>query len=149
VRKHPQKLEAVYAAMPPGSSLEAHMARFKEVYQADWQNIVRRCQEPERQTPQGQHHSMPEPTQYLLNMMKKYYHRTNKVVARSKREAHSEAMPEHPQPEVMPEHLQPEAMPEHLQPEAMPEHLQPEAMPEHPQPEAHSEVMPEHPQPTA
>jgi hypothetical protein len=113
VLKHPQKLEAVYAAMPSGASLEDHMARFKELYQEDWQHIVRRCQEHGRPTPQEKYHSMPEPTQYLLNMVKKYYHRTNKVVARSKQEAQPEAMMEQPQSEA-----QPEAMTEHPQPTA-------------------------------
>ena len=65
---------------------------------------------------------MPEPTQHLLNMVKNYYRKTNKVVTRSKREAHSEAVTEHPQPEVVTEHPQPEA-----HPEAMTEHPHPTA----------------------
>jgi len=46
---------------------------------------------------------MPEPTQYLLHMVKHYYRKTNKVVARSKREATPNAVTEHPQPEATPE----------------------------------------------
>jgi hypothetical protein len=120
VLKRDRKLEVVYRAVPPQSAIEEHMAKFKELYPADWESLVYRYQEYERHTPKGKSHLMPEPTQYLLNMVKNYYRKTNKVVARSKREA---------QPEVMTEHSQPEA-----QPEAMTEHPQPEAMTEHPQP---------------
>jgi hypothetical protein len=74
---------------------------------------------------------MPEPTQYLLTMVKNYYCKTNKVVARSKREAQPEAVTEYPQPEAVTEHSHPEAATEHPQPET-----HPEAMTEYPQPPA-------------
>ena len=135
VLKRDRKLEVVYRAMPPQSSIEEHMAKFKEMYPEDWHSLVYRYKEHERQTPKGQPHPMPEPTQHLLNIVKNYYRKTNKVVARFKREAHPEAVTEHPQPEVVTEHPQPET--------------HPEAVTEHPQPEAHSEVVTEHPQPTA
>lgn len=86
VRKKEQKLETVYAAMPPESSIEAFAVKFKELYPDDWNSIVHRYAEHQRQTPQGKHHPMPEPMQYLSNMVKNYYHKTNKAVARSKRE---------------------------------------------------------------
>ena len=95
--------------MPPQSALEEHMAKFKELYPEDWQSLMYRYKEHERHTPQGKPHPMPEPTQYLLNMVKNYYRKTNKVVARSKREAQPEAMTEYPQPEAMTEHPQPPA----------------------------------------
>src|SRR5262249_349197 len=117
VLKIDRKLEGVYRAMPPQSSLEEHVAKFKELYPEDWQSLVYRYKEHERHTPQGKPHPMPEPMQYLLNIVKNYYRKTNKVVARSKREAQPEAMMEHSQPEAMTEHPQPEA-----QPEAMTEH---------------------------
>jgi hypothetical protein len=44
---------------------------------------------------------------YTLNMVKNYYRKTNKVVARSKREAQPEVVTEHSQPEAMTEHPQP------------------------------------------
>src|SRR6516162_10029167 len=138
VLKRDRKLEVVYRALPPQSALEEHLAKFKELYPADWQSLVYRYQEHERHPPKGQPHPMPEPTQYLLNMVKNYYRKTNKVVARSTREAQPEVVTEHPQPEVVTEHPQPEVVTEHPQPEA-----HPEAMTEHPQPEA----MTEHPQP--
>ena len=122
VLKRDRKLEVVYRAMPPQSSIEEHMAKFKEMYPEDWHSLLYRYKEHERHTPEGQPHPMPEPTQHLLNIVKHYYHKTNKVVARSKREAHPEVMREHPQPEVMTEHPQPEA-----QPEAMTEHPHPTA----------------------
>jgi hypothetical protein len=109
VLKRDRKLEGVYRAMPPQSALEEHMAKFKELYPEDWQSLVYRYKEHERHPPQGKPHPMPEPTQYLLNMVKNYYRKTNKVVARSKREAQPEAMTEHPQPEAMTEHPQPPA----------------------------------------
>src|SRR2546427_12111318 len=122
VLKRDRKLERVYRAMPPQSSLEEHMAKFKELYPADWQRLVYRYTEHERHTSEGQLHPMPEPTQHLLNIVKHYYRKTNKVVARSKREAHPEVVTEHPQPEVVTEHPQPET-----HPEAMTEHPQPPA----------------------
>ena len=122
VLKRDRKLEVVYRAMPPQSALEEHMAKFKELYPADWQSLVYRYQEHERHTLKGKPHPMPEPTQYLLNMVKNYYRKTNKVVARSKREAQPEAATEHPQPEVVTEHSQSEA-----HPEAMTEYPQPPA----------------------
>ena len=131
VLKRDRKLEVVYRALPPQSALEEHLAKFKELYPADWQSLVYRYQEHERHPPKGQPHPMPEPTQYLLNMVKNYYRKTNKVVARSTREAQPEVVTEHPQPEAMTEHPQPEVVTEHLQPEA-----HPEAMTEHPQPPA-------------
>jgi hypothetical protein len=144
VLKRDRKLERVYRAMPPQSSLEEHMAKFQEMYPEDWQSLVYRYTEHKRHTPEGQPHAMPEPTQHLLTMVKHYYRKTNKVVARSKREAQPEVVTAHPQPEA-----QPEAMTEHPQPEAQPEamteHSQPEVVTEHPQPEA----MTEHSQPPA
>jgi hypothetical protein len=113
VLKRDRKLERVYRAMPPQSSIEEHMAKFQELYPEDWQSLVYRYKEHVRHTPEGQPHLMPEPTQHLLTMVKHYYRKTNKVVARSKREAHPEAMTAHPQSEA-----QPEAMPEHPQPPA-------------------------------
>jgi len=118
VLKRDRKLEVVYRALPPQSALEEHLAKFKELYPADWQSLVYRYQEHERHPPKGQPHPMPEPTQYLLNMVKNYYRKTNKVVARSTREAQPEVVTEHPQPEAMTEHPQPEAMTEHPQPPA-------------------------------
>src|SRR3989442_15540960 len=131
ILKRDRKLEVVYRAMPPQSSLEEHVAKFKEMYPEDWHSLVYRYKEHERHTPEGTPHPMPEPTQHLLNMVKHYYRKTNKVVPRSKREAQPEAVTEHPQPEVVTEHPQPEAVTEH------------------PQPEAHPEAMTEHPHPTA
>ena len=103
VLKRDRKLEGVYRAMPPQSSIEEHMAKFKEMYPEDWQSLVYRYKEHERHTPEGQPHPLLEPTQYLLNMVKHYYRKTNKVVARSKREAQPEVVAEHSQPEAHPE----------------------------------------------
>jgi len=113
VVKRDRKLEGVYRAMPPQSSIEEHMAKFTEMYPEDWQSLVYRYKEHERQTPEGQPHPMPEPTQYLLNMVKNYYRKTNKVVARSRRETTPKAVTEHPQPEATPE-----VVTEHPQPTA-------------------------------
>jgi len=113
VLKRDRKLEVVYRALPPQSALEEHLAKFKELYPADWQSLVYRYQEHERHPPKGQPHPMPEPAQYLLNMVKNYYRKTNKVVARSKREAQPEVVTAHSQPEA-----HPEAMTEHPQPPA-------------------------------
>src|SRR2546428_13634522 len=104
ILKRDRKLEVVYRAMPPQSSLEEHMAKFKEMYPEDWQSLVYRNKEHERHTPEGQPHPMPEPTQHLLNIVKHYYHNTTKVIARPKREAHPEGVTEHPPPEDATEH---------------------------------------------
>src|SRR5262249_48206961 len=130
-----------------------HMAKFKELYPEDWQSLVYRYKEHERHPPKGKSHPMPEPTQYLLTIVKNYYRKTNKVVARSEREAQPEVVTAHSQPEVVTAQSQPEAHPEamteHPQPEAATEHSQPEAVTAHSQPEAHPEAMTEHPQPPA
>jgi len=63
VLKRDRKLEGVYRAMPPQSSIEEHMAKFKEMYPEDWQSLMYRYKEHERHTPEGQPHPMPEPTQ--------------------------------------------------------------------------------------
>ena len=144
VLKRDRKLEVVYRALPPQSSIEEHMEKFKELYPEDWQSLMYRYKEHERHPPKGKPHPMPEPTQYLLNMVKKYYRKTNKVVARSTREAQPEAVSEHPQPEAVTESSQPEAPPE-----AVTEHPQPEAVTEPSQSEAPPEAMTEHPQPPA
>jgi hypothetical protein len=120
ILKRDRKLERVYRALPPQSSIEEHLAKFKEMYPEDWQSLVYRYQELARHTPEGQPHPMPEPAQQLLTIVKHYYRKTNKVVARSKREAQPEAVTERPQSEA-----QPEAVTEHPQPEAMTEHPQP------------------------
>src|SRR5215467_3045560 len=122
VLKRDRKLEVVYRAMPPQSALEEHMAKFTELYPEDWQSLVYRYKEHERHPPKGTSHPMPEPTQYLLNMVKNYYRKTNKVVARSQREAQPEAVMEYSQPEA-----QPEVVTEHPQPEVVTEHPQPPA----------------------
>ena len=98
VLKRDRKLEVVYRDMPPQSSIEEHMAKFKEMYPEDWQSLVYRYKEHERHTPAGQPHLMQEPTQHLLNIVKNCYRKTNKVVARSTRETQPEAVTEHPQP---------------------------------------------------
>src|SRR3989442_12931862 len=136
VLKRDRKLEGVYRAMPPQSSLEEHLAKFKEMYPEDWQSLVYRYKEHERQAPAGQPHPRPEPTQHLLNMVKNYYRKTNKVVARSKRGAQSEVVTEHPQPGAGTEHPHQQPSTEHPQPEAVTEHPQPEVGTEHPQPTA-------------
>ena len=122
VRKKEMKLEAVFAAMPRESSFEDYAEKFKEMYPADWDNIVHTYMQHERRTLPGKHHPMPKPMQYLLNMVKNYYRKTNKVVARSKREAQPEAVMEYSQPEA-----QPEVVTEHPQPEVVTEHPQPPA----------------------
>ena len=122
VLKRDRKLEVVYRALPPQSSIEEHMEKFKELYPEDWQSLMYRYKEHERHPPKGKPHPMPEPTQYLLNMVKKYYRKTNKVVARSTRETQPEVVTEHPQPEAVTEPSQSEA-----HPEAMTEHPQPPA----------------------
>src|SRR5439155_4639175 len=108
VLKRDRKLERVYRALPPQSSLEEHLAKFQEMYPADWQSLVYRYHELARHTPDGQPHPIPEPTQHLLTMVKHYYRKTNKVVARSKREARPEAVTEPPQPEAVTEPRQDE-----------------------------------------
>ena len=140
VLKRDRKLEGVYRAMPPQSALAEHIAKFKELYPEDWQSLVYRYKEHERHPPKGKSHPMPEPPQYLLTMVKHYYRKTNKVIARSKREA---------QPEVVTEHSHPEAMTAHSQPEVVTAYSQPEVVTAHSQPETHPEAMTEHPQPPA
>jgi len=72
VLKKAEKLEAVNVALPPGSSPEDFAKKFQEMYPEDWSKIIRRYNAHERHTPRGKGHPMPEPTQYLLNMVKNF-----------------------------------------------------------------------------
>lgn len=72
VLKKTEKLEAVNAVLPAGSSPENFVAKFQEMYPEDWNNITRRYKAHEHHTPRGKGHPMPEPTQYLLNMVKNF-----------------------------------------------------------------------------
>ena len=111
VLKRDRKLEVVYRALPPQSSMDEHLAKFIELYPADWQTLVYRYQEHARHLAAGQRPAMREPRQHLLHIVKKYYRKTNKVVARSTRGAQPEVVTEHSQPEAPPE-----AITEHPQP---------------------------------
>jgi len=72
VLKKTEKLNAVKAALPSGASPEDFAAKFQEMFPEDWDNIKRRYKMHERLTPQGKTHPMPEPTKYLLNMVKNF-----------------------------------------------------------------------------
>jgi hypothetical protein len=72
VLKKAEKLKAVRAALPPGSPPEDFVAKFQELYPEDWGKINRRYQAHERQNAKGKGHPMPEPKQYLLNMVKNF-----------------------------------------------------------------------------
>ena len=72
VLKKAEKLEAVSAALPTGASPEDFAAKFQEMYPEDWGKIMRRYKAHERQTPRGKGHPMPQPTQYLLNMVNNF-----------------------------------------------------------------------------
>jgi hypothetical protein len=78
VFKKSEKLEAVYAVLPPGSSVDNFATKFKELYPEDWGKIISRYTAHERNTPQGKGHPMPEPTKYLLNMVKNFIARKAK-----------------------------------------------------------------------
>lgn len=67
-----EKLEAVGAVLPSGSPPESYATKFQEMYPEDWDKIVRRYNQHERQTPPGKTHPMPEPKQYLLNMVNNF-----------------------------------------------------------------------------
>jgi len=69
VLRKAEKLAAIDASLPPGSSPEAYADKFRETYPDDWQRIVSRYGKHERLTKPGKHHPMPNPEQYLLNMV--------------------------------------------------------------------------------
>jgi len=70
VLKKTAKLNAVAAALPAGATAEAFSVKFKEMYPEDWDNIIRRYKQHQRQTAPGKKHPMPEPEKYLLNMVR-------------------------------------------------------------------------------
>jgi len=72
VLKKDEKLKAVAAALPAGTSPEDFAAKFREIYSGDWDRIVARYRAHERLTPRGKTHPMPKPETYLLNMVKNY-----------------------------------------------------------------------------
>ncbi len=84
VLKRDRKLEGVYRAMPPQSSIEEHMAKFKELYPEDWNSLVYRYSSKREAQPEVvTEHPQPEA-----------------VTEHPQPEAHPEAMTEHPQPTV-------------------------------------------------
>ena len=72
VLKKAEKLGAVSAVLPPGASPEDFVAKFQELYPEDWSKINRRYQAHQRQNTKGKRHPMPDPKQYLLNMVKNF-----------------------------------------------------------------------------
>jgi hypothetical protein len=72
ILKKEEKLRTVAAALPTGFSGQDFVAKFKEMYPKDWNNIVRRYEQHQRLTKPGKGHPMPEPTKYLLNIARNY-----------------------------------------------------------------------------
>jgi len=72
VLKKSEKLKAVGAALPAGSTASAFAAEFKKMYPKDWENIVHRYNQHQRQTKPGKTHPMAEPEKYLMNMVKNF-----------------------------------------------------------------------------
>jgi len=68
VLKKQEKLEAVMAAMPAGGPPEYIANKFQEMYPKDWDKIIRRFQLHVDHS-RGKGHPMPEPRQYLMNMV--------------------------------------------------------------------------------
>lgn len=68
VLRKKEKLEAVKAAMPVACSREDFAAKFQEMYPEDWNRIILRYEQHERNSG-GKGHPMAEPWQYLLNMV--------------------------------------------------------------------------------
>jgi hypothetical protein len=72
VLRKDEKMKSVVAALPAGSTPDSYATKFQEMYPEDWGKIVRRYKRHERQTPRGKAHPMPEPNQYLLNMVNNF-----------------------------------------------------------------------------
>jgi len=69
VLKKEEKLQNTIDMLDNSYTKDEFVEKFKELYPKDWSKIVKNYQKHERKTKEGKTHPMPEPKQYVLNML--------------------------------------------------------------------------------
>ncbi len=72
IAKKTEKVTAVVGELPDGFTFEQFLAAFKTRFPKDWEKVVREFEKHERKTKLGKSHPMPEPTQYMRNVLNVY-----------------------------------------------------------------------------
>ena len=67
ITKKDEKIEAVARGLAPAFTDDDFVAKFIEMYPADWQKVEAAFRKHERATKPGKTHPMPAPRQYVLN----------------------------------------------------------------------------------
>jgi hypothetical protein len=73
IPKKEEKVLAVFETMEDKADFDEFQDKFKKMYPADWERIVKRYNDHERKDTKGKGHPMPQPDKYLSNMYKTYY----------------------------------------------------------------------------
>ena len=79
ILKSDDKVKSVIDALNPKYTFEDFLTEFKSQHEKDWLKVVREYQAHEIKTKPGKSHPMPEPTQYLKNVLNVYL-KKNKLV---------------------------------------------------------------------
>jgi hypothetical protein len=73
------KVKSVIEALNPRYTFEEFLAEFKHQHEKDWLKVVREHTAHEMKTKPGKSHPMPEPTQYLRNVLNVYLKKNKPV----------------------------------------------------------------------
>ena len=69
VLKKEEKIQHIIDIFENKYTKDEFVDKFEELYPKDWSKIVKNHQEHERKTKEGKTHPMPEPKQYVINML--------------------------------------------------------------------------------
>ena len=72
ILKSDDKVKSVIDALNPRYTFAEFLAEFKHQYEKDWLKVIREYQAHEMKTKPGKSHPMPEPKQYLKNVLNVY-----------------------------------------------------------------------------
>ena len=69
VLKKEEKIQHIIDTFENKYTKDEFVKKFEELYSKDWNKIVKNYQEHEQKTKEGKAHPMPEPKQYVINML--------------------------------------------------------------------------------
>lgn len=69
VLKREEKIQHTINMLESNYTKNEFIEKFKELYPKDWNKIVKNYQQHEQKTKEGKEHPMPEPKQYIINML--------------------------------------------------------------------------------
>lgn len=69
ILKKDEKIQSVVEALSADYTQDEFIDRFIEMHPKDWERIQKNYRDHERRTKPGKSHPMPEPKQYLLNVL--------------------------------------------------------------------------------